>query len=165
MSRVLAAALILMLLAGCMAGKSEPARIHKDAYGRKIKDWQERLRHEGWTETAVRSIMAEFRGMVRYEMELKDHWATPGEFIANGLKGDCEDIAGFLMGSLKRLGYPHRTRILIVRDLFNHHALLKVELPSGRWAVFETAPEGPLEIHAGRFDPLIEFDEMVISYF
>jgi hypothetical protein len=165
MPGVLAAILSLFLAVGCTAARPEPARIHEDAYERKIRDWQERIRQEGWTDHVVRSVLAECRGMVHYELELKDHWSTPSEFMAAGLTGDCEDIAAFLMASLKRLNYPHQIRILVVRSLFSYHALLKVELPNSRWAVFETVPGGDLEIRPTRFDAVVEFDENVIAYF
>jgi len=164
MFKVLAAALSLMLVAGCGAARPEPNRGLDDPYGKKIRDWQERIRREGWTEGTVRGLMADCRGLVRYQLELKDHWSTPREFLANGLEGDCEDIAGFLMGTLKRLGYPHRVRILIARDLFNHHALLKVELPNGRWLIFETTPGGRLEVEPARLQPIVEFDEREIYF-
>ena len=165
MSRVLAIVLSLLLIAGCATGRPEPVRNQEAPYGKKIKDWQERIRREGWTEAGVRGLLADCRNMVRYQLELKDHWSTPREFIADGFEGDCEDIATFLMGTLKRLGYRHSVRILVVRGLFNYHALLKVELPEGRWAVFETMPGGRLEVAPSLLQPIVEFDESHIAYF
>jgi hypothetical protein len=167
MLKAAAVGLCLLLAAGCATVNPPPEQSTRveDFYGRKIKDWQERIRREGWTEASVRGLVAECRSLVNYQMELRDHWATPREFIANGFQGDCEDIATFLMGTLKRLEYPHRVRILVVRSLFNAHALLKVELPDGRWAFFETMPQGRLDVTATRLQPLVEFDETHVAYY
>jgi hypothetical protein len=165
MSRVLAAGLCLFIVAACAAAKHPSTPSPEDVYGGKIKDWQERIRREGWSEDNVRRLLADCRGMVRYQMELKDRWSTPREFIDDGFAGDCEDIAFFLMSGLKRLGYPHQVRVLVVKDLFNYHALLKVELPEGRWVIFETMPGGRLEVQTGRLHPVVEFDDVHVAYF
>ena len=165
MSRVVVIGLSLLLIAGCWAAKLEPAQNPEKPYVKKIQEWQERIRRDGWSENAVRALLADCRSLVRYQVELKDHWPTPREFVTEGMEGDCEDIAVFLMGALKRLGYPHQVRILVVKELFSNHALLKVELPDGRWAVFETMPGGRLEVVPARLKPIVEFDESHIAYF
>jgi hypothetical protein len=40
-----------------------------------------------------------------------------------------------------------------------------VELPEGRWAVFETMPGGRLEVAPSLLQPIVEFDESHIAYF
>jgi hypothetical protein len=165
MSRILATVLSLLLMAGCAAAKREPAQNPEIPYGKKIRDWQERIRREGWSESAVRALLADCRSLVRYQVELKDHWSTSREFIESGMEGDCEDIALFLMATLKHLGYPHRVRVLVVKEFFSDHALLRVELPEGRWAVFETMPGGRLEVQSSRLRPVVEFDEVYVARF
>lgn len=157
--------LAALLSAGCAISPAVNPLERDHPYGRKIRDWQERIQREGWSGHAVRSLLADFRDLARYRMELADHWATPREFIASGMEGDCEDIAAFLLGTLRRLGYPLRARILVVKGWFGHHALLRVELPDGRWSLFETIPGRRIEIHSDTFEPVAEFDEAFVRLF
>ncbi|MFQ5784015.1 MAG: transglutaminase-like cysteine peptidase [Alphaproteobacteria bacterium] len=60
---------------------------------------------------------------------VRDHWASPGEFLVNG--GDCEDIALFKFFLLRRLGFADdRLRIVFVREdtPWVSHAVLAVHL-------------------------------------
>ena len=98
-------------------------------YYQKIKQWQKRIEKEGWSVALIDDVMYQSRRLTRYEMEFDDEWQTPGSFVRDGLRGDCEDIAFFMMGTLKQLGYPYLTRVLVIEDLFADHAQLKVELP------------------------------------
>jgi predicted transglutaminase-like cysteine proteinase len=56
-----------------------------------------------------------------------DHWAQPGQFLANG--GDCEDFAILKFFSLRWLGWPaEKLRLVVVQDtkLRQPHAVLAV---------------------------------------
>lgn len=119
-----------------------------------------------WTREAVLAVLAESRRMTTYEMETEDRWATPLEFAERDFRGDCEDIAIFMMAALKGLGYPHEVRVLAVQTLFSGHALVKVEMPDKTWQVFETVQ--PLDDTAANtrliYTPIVEFDEKIIRY-
>ena len=107
------------------AGTADQERIYP-VYRDKIKEWQMRIQREGWSEAHLDSILFQFRRLATYRMEIHDHWDTPKEFIQKGFSGDCEDIAVFMMGTLKRLGYPNRIRILIVQAPVEDQARLRV---------------------------------------
>jgi len=98
-------------------------------------------------------------------MEIQDHWDTPKEFIERGFSGDCEDITVFMMGTLKRLRYPHQIRILIVHELFEDHALLRVEMPEGGWKVYDVVPRQIPVREVSLLKPVVEFDEKNIAWF
>ena len=70
-----------------------------------------RIQREGWSEAQLDSILFQFRRFATYRMEIQDRWDTPKEFIQKGFPGDCEDIAVFMVGTLKRLGYPYPIRV------------------------------------------------------
>jgi len=134
-------------------------------YRDKIKEWQMRIQREGWTEAHLDSILFQFRRLATYQMEIQDHWDTPREFIQKGFSGDCEDIAVFMMGTLKRIGYPYRMRILIVQEIFEDHALLKVERPEGEWKVYDVVPQRVLSLEMTQLKPLVEFDERTMFWY
>ena len=137
-------------------------------YLEQIKEWQNRISEEGWTESLVGEIMKKNLRLTRYVFDKGDHWATPKEFIQAGFRGDCEDIAAFLMGTLKRLEYPHGVRILAVKTLSGDHAVLKVQLPGKNgidWKIYDTVQVPFLEIEQQFYRPIVEFDDKVIIYF
>jgi hypothetical protein len=45
------------------------------------------------------------------------------------------------------------------------HALLKVEMPNGKWRTFETALLPGYEIGEALYRPIVEFDENDIIYY
>jgi hypothetical protein len=98
-------------------------------------------------------------------MEIVDHWDTPKEFMRKGFSGDCEDITVFMMGTLKRLGYPHRVRVLIVEGLFEDHALLRLEMPEGGWKVYDVVPPDVPTPEWYQLRPVVEFDETGVDWF
>jgi len=150
---------------GCATTETaERERIHP-LYREKIEEWQLRIQREGWSESQVHTLLKQFRGLATYRMEIQDHWDTPKEFIQKGFSGDCEDIAVFMMGTLKRLGYPQRVRILIVHDLFEDHALLRVEMPEGGWKVYDVVPRKVPSREASLLKPVVEFDEANMAWF
>ncbi len=124
-----------------------------------------RIQREGWSESQIHSILTQFRTLATYRMEIQDHWDTPKEFIERGFSGDCEDITVFMMGTLKRLDYPHQIRILIVHELFEDHALLRIELPQGGWKVYDVVARKVPILTPENLKPVVEFDEKIIAWF
>ena len=55
--------------------------------------------------------------------------------------------------------YPYRMRILIVQDLFEDHALLRVEIPEGGWKIYDVVPRRVPSLEMTQLKPLVEFDE------
>ena len=150
---------------GCATeGTTDRERIHP-VYREKIEEWQMRIRSEGWSESQVHSILTQFRTLATYRMEIQDHWDTPKEFIQKGFSGDCEDITVFMMGTLKRLGYPYPIRILIVHALFEDHALLRIQMPEGGWKVYDVVPQTVPSREAKLLKPIVEFDEKRVNWF
>ncbi|NWF53348.1 MAG: hypothetical protein HXY45_00965 [Syntrophaceae bacterium] len=158
--------LIFLLTAACgCAGSGTASRQKIDPiYQEKIRDWQKRIQREGWSESRVNSVLAEARGLVTYRMEIRDHWDTPRAFRGNGYSGDCEDIVVFMMGTLRRLEYPHNIRVLVVRSLFEDHALLRVEMPGGFWKAFDVASSPIRPVDPARLAPIVEFDETTVVW-
>jgi hypothetical protein len=157
---------ILMLLYwGCswMEPKEPPPEARP--YYQKIKQWQKRIEKEGWSVALIDDVMYQSRRLTRYEMEFDDEWQTPGSFVRDGLRGDCEDIAFFMMGTLKQLGYPYLTRVLVIEDLFADHAQLKVELPDRSWKWYETTRRRAYYRQPQAWKPIVEFDEATIIYY
>jgi hypothetical protein len=155
----------LVLTWGCTTTETaDRGRIHP-VYREMIQEWQMRIQKEGWSESQVHSILFQFRSLATYRMEIRDHWDTPKEFIRKGFSGDCEDITVFMMGTMKRLGYPHRVRILIVHGLFEDHALLRVEMPEGGWKIYDAVPRSVPSRQASLLKPVAEFDEKEMNWF
>lgn len=157
---------LLFLAAGCAVyHQPAPERIH-GLYHEQIKDWQKRVQEQGWSHSRVDEVVKGSLNLVLYEPEETDHWDTPQEFIRKGFKGDCEDIAVFLMDTLKRLDYPHGVRVLAVKALLGDHAVLKVEMPDGKWKMYETIPIPLCEFDQLFFyRPIVEFDDKTIVYY
>ena len=159
------AALLLLLACACATtGVNEQERLHP-IYREKIQEWQMRIQREGWSENQVHSILSAFRTLATYRMEIQDHWDTPGDFINRGFAGDCEDIVVFMIGTLKRLGYPYGLRVLIAHDLFEDHALLRIEMPEGRWKVYDVVPRKVSSRALQHLKPVVEFDEKRVDWF
>jgi hypothetical protein len=157
--------LLSILLCGCAPSVPPGRDWVRPAYREKIEEWQARIRREGWSENNVHSMLLQFRGLAAYRMEIVDHWDTPVEFMKKGFSGDCEDITVFMMGTLRRLGYDHGVRVLIVEGLFEDHALLRVEMPEGGWKVYDVVPtDVPVRTPAG-LRPVVEFDEALVNWF
>ena len=164
MPRFFGILILFVISCGCAtAGGVERDGIHP-AYREKIRNWQQRIQREGWSQGQVESILGQFRSLVSYRMEIRDHWDTPKEFMRNRFSGDCEDIVVFMMGALKRMNYPYRVRILVVRTLFEDHALLRLELPDGGWRVYDVAASAVRAVEPGRLTPVVEFDETTVVW-
>ena len=160
--------LILALLtvsSGCASFyRPAPERID-GVYREQIEEWQKRVQERGWTQNHVDDVIKGCLRLAQYEPEETDHWDTPQEFMHKGFKGDCEDIAVFIMATLKRLEYPRGVRILAVKTLLGDHAVLKVEMPDGEWKMFETVPIPLCEFDQLFYRPIVEFDEKTIVYY
>jgi predicted transglutaminase-like cysteine proteinase len=167
MKKLMCMTLFLMLTAGCAAlYQPAPDRIN-GAYYEQIKEWQRRVNEEGWTKNLVDDMVNESIKLSKYRLDKKgDHWDTPKEFIARSFQGDCEDIGIFAMANLKRLKYPHKVRIMAVKTLLiTDHAVLRVEMPDGKWKMYNTVPMPLDEIDQSFWRPIVEFDEKDIIYF
>ena len=96
--------LIFICSLGCAVTGTNGREWVRPVYQEKIREWQMRIKREGWAESQVHEILSQFRALVAYRMEIVDHWDTPKEFAEKGFSGDCEDMAIFMMATLKRLG-------------------------------------------------------------
>ncbi len=151
-----------MLLFGCSLAR-DPDVVRRQ-YLEQIKDWQERVRREGWTRQLVDDVAKGTALLSSYRHEEEDHWATPNEFLEAGLRGDCEDIAAGIYGSFKRLAYPYGIRILGVEAAGGDHALVKVQLPSGEWQIYESVYPWNSLIDWIFYRPFVEFDAQHIAW-
>ena len=129
-----------------------------------LEKWQEKVEEGGWSAGLAREIIYGSRELTSYEMEIEDYWDTPREFVDRNFQGDCEDIAIFMLATLKSLGYPHEVKILAVKALFEDHALLKVEMPEGQIEVFETIGSVRETNTNLVYTPIVEFDEKSIFF-
>jgi transglutaminase-like putative cysteine protease len=155
--------LILLLIFGC--SYFQPKKGLRWKYENRVKDWQERIKKEGWTKTNIDKIINYCVKISRYRPEENDYWYTPKEMIDNGFWGDCEDIASLMFGTLKRLHYPYPVRIRVVNTFTGGHAVLRVHLPDKTWAQYETVPslyKYPLDRLFWK--PIYEFDENKIYW-
>ena len=159
-------AIFTFLIAGCATVANQPAPDSLNGiYDEQIREWQRRIQREGWTADLVDHMMIELVQLSEYEVEIDDHWDTPKEFMERGFTGDCEDIAVFMMATLKRLQYPETVRILAVRTAIEDHALLKVKLPTGDWKIYETVPVSLHTAERPFYTPIVEFDEKDIIHY
>ena len=151
-----------MMFFGCSFGR-DPDVVRRQ-YLEQIQDWQERVKREGWTRELIDDVARDTALLSSYRSEDTDHWSTPNEFLEAGLRGDCEDIAAGIYGSFKRLGYPHEIRILGVATVGGDHALVKVQLPSGEWMVYETVYPWNSFIDWIFYRPFVEFNTENIAW-
>jgi hypothetical protein len=153
----------LLTLIGCSPVYFQPENPGVD-YRWEIELWQKRIQKEGWNESLLDNIMSTCLLIARYEKDSDDdYWKTYQEFIKD-FSGDCEDITVFMYGTLKRLAYPKGIRLRIIRMPLGDHAVLMVELPNGRWKMFNSTP-----MPGDRFDiavsrTLVEWDDKNIYY-
>ncbi len=149
--------LSLFILGGCSAF-IQPAQKQKE-YIHLIKDWQERIQKQGWSEVIIRQIIKDCVYLSKYVSEKGDHWQTPDEFILNGFRGDCEDFAAFEWGVIKRLGCPYPVRMAGVATAWpTDHAVLRVRLPAG-WKTFESVPIPGHQLDGLFYRRFVEWDE------
>jgi len=149
---------VFWMMTGCSAyfQPANPESVYQD----KIREWQHRQESEGWTSTLVRDIVAGCLLVVKYESEPfpKDHWKTYAELVKSNFRGDCEDITFFAGMTLRKLGYPYGIKGVIYRNplikvggYYMDHTVLSVQMPDGRWRVFNSVGA------SGEFDRLISF--------
>ena len=166
----------MMLFSGCAF--TQPSSFKnvggiQEIYNQQIKDWQRRVKDEGWTDSIIKDISKTIINYSLYTSDrdaagnLTDHWNTPQEMIDAGFKGDCEDIAITIWGTFKRLKYPYDVRITVVyvpQAFFvsdPYHAVVHVEYPDGRWRMVETVSIlGPLHLlDEALYIPVMQFDD------
>lgn len=155
----------LLLAVGCVSTDTGVGERINPVYREMMREWQMRIQREGWSDNAVDAILAKFRSLATYRVEIRDRWDTPREFMQKGFSGDCEDIVVFMMGTLKRLHYPHGLRILIAGSLFEDHALLVVQMPDGEWRAYDVASPPVRRLAMRHLNPLVEFDEKQVKWY
>jgi hypothetical protein len=161
----------LLILCSCAALYQAP-QLHegdgiKVKYEEQIKDWQERIQQEKWSENLIDEIVQTSQVFAKYTIDKNpnyrwknDYWFTPKEMIEAEFKGDCEDIGSLIFGTFKRLNYPFDVRMLIVETIqLSDHLLVKVELPDGRWKKYDPVKLFLSEIDALFYRPTVEFDQ------
>jgi hypothetical protein len=153
--------ILCILLSGCSFVR-DPDVVRRQ-YLDQIRDWQERVKHEGWTTELIDEVARQTALMSSYRGEEIDRWDTPNEFVDAGLCGDCEDIAAGIYGSYKRLGYPYDVRLVGVMAGFGDHALVKVQLPSGKWKTYETIYPWNSIVDWIFYRPFVEFNAYQIE--
>ena len=158
------AVLILISSLGCSPVYFQPANPGSE-YRESIQQWQQRARQEGWSEALVNSIMDSCLRLSHYEPEPnnQDHWKSFGEFQQN-FRGDCEDIATFMYGTLKRVGCPYPIKLRIIRMPAGDHAVLMVQLPPERWKLYNTIPLPGDFFDIAMARTVVEWDEQEIYY-
>jgi hypothetical protein len=159
------AVLLFVLTYGCASVGTIRQVPPNPVYREMIREWQMRIQQEGWSENMLHSILFQFRRIATYRTEVLDHWDTPNEFIQRGFSGDCEDIAIFMMGNLKRLGYPYEIRIAIVKAVLVDHAMLRIKMPDGRWILYDVVPPSVPIRRPLLFRPIVEFDDKHVTWF
>ncbi len=150
---------------GCASTNTGTGERINPVYREMIREWQMRIQREGWSNKQVNAILVQFRGLATYRVDIRDRWDTPGEFMQKGFSGDCEDIVVFMMGTLKKLGYPHGLRVLIARSLIEDHALLMVQMPDNEWRVYDVTPPTVRILAINRLEPIVEFDEKQVTWY
>ncbi len=148
--------LFALMIFGCSCAR-DPDVVRRQ-YLEQIRDWQERVKKEGWTRELIDDVATGTALLASYRWEENDHWSTPNEFLEAGLRGDCEDIAAGIYGSFKRVGYPYDVRILGVGAVGGDHALVKIQLPSGEWKVYESVYPWNSFIDWVFYRPFVEFN-------
>lgn len=141
----------------------------KTKFYKQIEGWERLVQEKGWTKETLDEIILTCKWRYsRYRLEKPedvpkdyrwpdDYWKTPLDMINDNFKGDCEDIAGFFFGVLKRLKYPHEVRIRGMRYILGDHALIRVKLLDGKWKTYEVL-KNPLAF-LDRLYTIEEWDE------
>lgn len=147
--------LAMFILGGCaFIQPYEPV----ECYRGRIIEWQQRAEREGWTISLINDVISGCIELSLYESEEGDHWQTYPEFAGNEMHGDCEDIAVFILGTFKRLKYPHGVKVYAIRMINGDHAIIKVEVKPGVWVKYNTVPMPFDSIDMALSRPIFEFD-------
>lgn len=157
-------AVLLVCLAGCSPVYFQPEDPGME-YRWYIEQWQQRVQQEGWSEALVNDIMDSSLTIAKYEREPAnhDHWKSYGEFKKD-FRGDCEDIATFMYGTLKRADYPHALKLRIIRMPAGDHAVLMVKLPTDQWKMYNSIPQPGDFLDIALARTVVEWDDQNIYY-
>jgi hypothetical protein len=153
---------LLLLLTGCSLVRN-PVDV-KAQYLDQIKEWQQRQKKEGWTISLVDEIVRETRWRASYVPDAlgTDYWDTFRESYNKGFRGDCEDIAVAIIGTLKHLGYPHKAMVRIVTTITPaDHAIAVIEMPDGEMREYNSVVSTALDVLFYR--RVLDFDELEIN--
>ncbi len=156
--------LLVFVCVGCSPAYFQPKQPGND-YRLQIENWQNRIRQEGWHSELINDIMAKCILLSKYEADPKDRddWMSYQDFVKT-FRGDCEDIATFMYGTLKILDYPDAVRMRILRMPMGDHAVVMVKMPSGRWKLFNSVPVPGDVIDLALSRTLVEWDDDRIYY-
>ena len=154
----------IIFLVGCSPAYFQPKEPGVD-YRWLIENWQQRIQKEGWNEALVDDITSSCIELSKFEPDPvdDDHWETYREFTTD-FKGDCEDITAFMYGTLTRLDYPQNIRFRIIRMPLGDHAVLMVELPTGRLKMYNSVPQPGDAFDIALARVLVEWDDKYIYY-
>ena len=155
---------LVLIFIGCSPAYFQPQMPGSD-YRNQIENWQKRIQQEGWNDALVNDIMSKCILLSKYEPDPKniDHWMSYREFTKT-FRGDCEDIATFMYGTLKRLQYPRPVRMRILRMPLGDHAVVMVKLSSGKWKMYNSVPMPGDVLDLALSRTIVEWDESNIYY-
>jgi len=146
--------LLSIVMLGCLSMERK-----REVYDYKFNEWQQRQQREGWTSEIVSEIADSVRAMNDYRLEgSRDYWKTYGDWLKDGLRGDCEDTVFAISGTLRRMGYPHGMELVIKQSLLEdgQHAVIRIEMPDGTKRTFESIPTAMI--------PLNQFAYEILAY-
>lgn len=131
----------------------------KSDYNQYIKFWQQR---EKWDEEKVDDIINKCIKISKYKEDKYDHWQTYKQFKKT-FKGDCEDFAAFIIGTLEYLNCPFENRIEIIRTFSGDHAIVKVKI-NNKIKIYNTLPMPGdfIDIKLSKF--IVGYDKINIYY-
>lgn len=159
MKKLIFIIMCLCFLFGCSTVHFQPDNPNKE-YDWYIKEWQK----QKWGKEKVDSIVKGCLKLSKYKQEEygHDHWKGYQEFLKT-FKGDCEDIATFIYGTLKLLNCPYEKRIRIIGMISGHHAVVVIKF-NNDWKMYNTVPiPGDfVDLDLSKF--IVEFDESNIYY-
>jgi hypothetical protein len=158
------AAVFLLCSLGCSPIYYQPENPGTQ-YRQYIEKWQQRVQEEGWDNNMVNAVVESCLKMSKYEPEPahQDHWKSYREFQSD-FRGDCEDIATFMYGTLKRLNYPHGLKLRIIRMPAGDHAVLMVQLPNAEWKLYNSLPMPGAFLDIALARVVVEWDDHQIYY-
>jgi hypothetical protein len=169
--KILILSCCFLFLVSCATYYQSPT-LHKGEgikvkYEDQVREWQKRMKEDGWTNELIDEIASTIQTFVQYNSDKfpdykwkNDYWYTPSEMINADFKGDCEDIGILLYGTLKKLRYPHDVRLVVHATWqWDEHLGVKIIMPDGGIKLYETVDVIGIQIDQIFYRPMFEFDE------
>lgn len=150
---------IVLFIANCSSSIFTQPENPNSSYNWYIKNWQER---EKWDENKVDDIVDKCIKVLKYKKDEYDHWQTYDE-TKKIFKGDCEDFAAFIIGTLEYLNCPFKSRIEIIKMPSGDHAIVKVKI-NNKIKIYNTLPMPGdfIDIKLSKF--IVGYDKINIYY-